>query len=559
MQFKRSPCEEKAREQLTKAVNYLFVRMGDSNAKIKAAAKSCLMDVVHMQYPRGMPIVWRAVLRQGEKKEEAMADGTTCARLMMLHTLISDCGFSKKDGLTLSSTMSLAVPALAIADQKTRNAAMDVVVAAYAAAGERVNKHLHGCKPAMVKILKRKFQELHDQELFGDPQKDSAQKKMKEAKQQMLEKKRRSNQQSPGASEEEESDNEETEESLTKIPASPTEDEAEQAMTNAVELLNNLDGLGVVLVHKLSSEKWSDRKEAFDQLTEWGTRRETELIAAVVNNGQKKEVLTKEFAALCVMLQPAIQQNVMPVVMSACGCLKRLIKSYSRVCDWKDSDSCKEMHFLIPALLEKTGGTNQRVQREACKCLLELCRANHGSGLQRMVPHLLKEEAARPSTSTPNPKAEQKSESSNRPATGGANAAGKNLYKNVLRAKLIMIKLLVKEFGVRSRDGGFGCGLKLRELMGICKVALDEADSKTRKAGISVVVEVEKIVGKQRVMKHLEGVKESTMTKILSKIDPSAVQKTKAKRELPSLNSSSSNGMLEPLKPLPATMQVSDP
>jgi hypothetical protein len=176
-----------------------------------------------------------------------------------------------------------------------------------------------------------------------------------------------------------------------------------------------------------------------------------------------------------------------------------------------------------------------------------------------MVPHLLKEEAARPSTSTPNPKAEQKSESSNRPATGGANAAGKNLYKNVLRAKLIMIKLLVKEFGVRSRDGGFGCGLKLRELMGICKVALDEADSKTRKAGISVVVEVEKIVGKQRVMKHLEGVKESTMTKILSKIDPSAVQKTKAKRELPSLNSSSSNGMLEPLKPLPATMQVSDP
>ena len=62
MQFKRSPCEEKSREQLTKGVNYLLVRMGDSNAKIKAAAKSCLMDVVHMQYPRGMPIVWRAVL-----------------------------------------------------------------------------------------------------------------------------------------------------------------------------------------------------------------------------------------------------------------------------------------------------------------------------------------------------------------------------------------------------------------------------------------------------------------------------------------------------------------
>jgi hypothetical protein len=544
VEFKRTAPEEKVLEQFTKTVHYLLHRMGDSNTKVKDAAKNCLMDVVHLQHPRGIALVWRAILRQGEKKEGASGDMDACQRLMILHTLVTDCGFSKKDGLTLSSVMSLAVPALAIADQKTRNAAMDVVVAAYAASGERVNKHITGCKPAMVKILRRKFQELHDQELFGGDAKQDALKDVKEAKKKAMKAKQaaaaRSNQQSPGASEEEGSDDDEAaDEEWATIPPALSGKEGETALNAAVELLNGVQGLGVVLIHKLRSDKWSDRKEAFDQLTEWASRRETELIEAVKQNptDTTKAKLCTEFGAHLTLLLPAIQQNVMPVVMSACTCLRKLLRSYASVCNWRDNESCAEMHGLIPALLEKTGGTNQRVQREACKCLLELCRANHGAGLQRMVPHLLKaESSARPTTANPN----------GRPATSGA-GGGKNVYKNMLRAKLIMLKLLVKEFGLRSSKGGFGCGVRLRELMRICCTALDEADSKTRKAGISVIVEVEKIVGKERVIKHLEDVKPATLQKVMQKIDPTAVKKTAAKRALPALAAGSS-GVLEPLK-----------
>jgi len=115
-----------------------------------------------------------------------------------------------------------------------------------------------------------------------------------------------------------------------------SEVEEATALANAVNLLQDLPGLGVVLVHKMQSDKWSDRKDGLDQVSEWTTTREMEArvqgaAAAAAGAGaaqgqqeeqqqqqtatvsvEKRLELSNEFAAHCALLQPAIEQNVLP-------------------------------------------------------------------------------------------------------------------------------------------------------------------------------------------------------------------------------------------------------
>ena len=81
-------------------------------------------------------------------------------RLGAIKLLLAEFGFAKRSGLKLALAMGLAVPALAIADDKTRKAAVEVVVQCHTLAGrKKVEPFLAPVKPAMLKVLHRKFAE----------------------------------------------------------------------------------------------------------------------------------------------------------------------------------------------------------------------------------------------------------------------------------------------------------------------------------------------------------------------------------------------------------------
>mmetsp|Transcript_25548 Transcript_25548/g.33138 ORF Transcript_25548/g.33138 Transcript_25548/m.33138 type:complete len:581 (+) Transcript_25548:141-1883(+) len=96
-------------------------------------------------------------------------------RLSLLKLLINEFEFAKGPGLKLQMVMAITLPAMQIADDKTRKAAVGVIVAAYEIAGKRVLKHLNSVKPAMLKIIHRKLKEsdeargVLDSPFFTDP------------------------------------------------------------------------------------------------------------------------------------------------------------------------------------------------------------------------------------------------------------------------------------------------------------------------------------------------------------------------------------------------------
>jgi len=125
-----------------------------------------------------------------------------------------------------------------------------------------------------------------------------------------------------------------------------------------------------------------------------------------------------------------------------------------------------------------------------------------------------------------------------RPFTAGGSKTG-GAPKSTLRANLVILKILVREVGVQSsKNGGeAGCGLSVQQIMKLTKASLAEADSKTRKSGIAVIVELEKIIGLKKVMKYLVDVKPATLRKLELKMNPdAAADRKKSKSALPPLS-----------------------
>jgi len=81
-------------------------------------------------------------------------------RLELLEQMIEEFSFSKTSGLSLSALMSYVRPHLEAADEKVRMAAVEVTVSCFYHKGDRTQQHVANLKPALLKILERRFAEV---------------------------------------------------------------------------------------------------------------------------------------------------------------------------------------------------------------------------------------------------------------------------------------------------------------------------------------------------------------------------------------------------------------
>jgi hypothetical protein len=506
--FKRFTADTNVVAAISSVSDVLIRRMGAADPKIKDQAQKCVLDVVH-KHPKGLSIMWNVV-------KVAAAKTIMWQHLKVLQVLIDDFGFSKRDGLTLASVMSVAVPALAIADEKTRLAGTDVVVASHAVAGSRISKHLNGVKPAMMKCLNRKFAE--HQEMLENEHKQSPSQAVKAKANQANQP---NQQRSPSASQADESDDDE--QFSFDMPVVDQSVEPEQAQYNSLKLLA-VDN-AIVLGRNMSSEKWSERKEGIDSLLAFATKQvdpaKKQKNCSTIAEGEA--MLAAEVNAYCILLLPGIEQNVVPIVFSACACLRKVLSLYGDILKWGSShESLGHLHFICASLMNKMHSANKRVQHEVCGCLLALARSGSGLGMRVLVPLLLTSDE-----------------------TGE------------LKSKLNLLRLLVQEFGVQSRQTA--SSLSVKSTVQIAVTALNEADGKIRKAAVALLFGVEKQAGRPRIMKHLQDVKPATLKMIQEKFAKADEKKEGAKAAANGNNVENENNAPEvvakgPLKSLAPAM-----
>lgn len=146
--------QQEATIAISKLVPYMLEKMNGeatgTNRRMQHDASKCLMQLAECTELEGINLIVPFLTQDTIPLRP---------RLRLLKTMIAKFGFAKSSALRLTSVMAVAIPALQISDDKTRKAAVYVVVGAYAIVGKRVRKHLNSIKPAMLKVLERKFAE----------------------------------------------------------------------------------------------------------------------------------------------------------------------------------------------------------------------------------------------------------------------------------------------------------------------------------------------------------------------------------------------------------------
>jgi hypothetical protein len=139
----RMPC-------LIPLIPCLLEKMNDSNRRTQREACRCLLQIARMYNVGGMSILAPFIAQNGTPVRP---------RLNLLRVLVNEFQFEKGSGLSLGLTMSVALPALNVADAKTRKAGIAVIECTHLYVGKRILKHLKDVKPVMMNILQRKFEE----------------------------------------------------------------------------------------------------------------------------------------------------------------------------------------------------------------------------------------------------------------------------------------------------------------------------------------------------------------------------------------------------------------
>jgi len=125
----------------------------DRNTRSIEATYAALMSVARSF---GCRCVMVHALGQGQGKD---AGAAIRGRLELLEKMIDEFGFSKNSGVSLSAVMGWVRPHLEAADDKVRNAAVEVTVSCYVHKGERTSQYVANLKPALQKVLAERFLE----------------------------------------------------------------------------------------------------------------------------------------------------------------------------------------------------------------------------------------------------------------------------------------------------------------------------------------------------------------------------------------------------------------
>jgi hypothetical protein len=127
----RMPC-------LIPLIPCLLEKMNDSNRRTQREACRCLLQIARMYNVGGMSILAPFIAQNGTPVRP---------RLNLLRVLVNEFQFEKGSGLSLGLTMSVALPALNVADAKTRKAGIAVIECTHLYVGKRILKHLKDVKP----------------------------------------------------------------------------------------------------------------------------------------------------------------------------------------------------------------------------------------------------------------------------------------------------------------------------------------------------------------------------------------------------------------------------
>ncbi|TMW63249.1 hypothetical protein Poli38472_002190 [Pythium oligandrum] len=324
-------------EQLSALVKSIVGKLGDSNKRTQREASQALIRLTKLKKLKTLP----HVLLHLSAKEVVPR-----LRVEMLRQLVKEVGVEAKTGLNVEMVMQFAVPALKIADEKTRKGAVELIAELYVLNAQAVNAQLVGIKPEMLRVINRRVDELMA--------------KQEEEKQQAAG-------QSANQTEEALADDE----PVMELIAVPSEEAKNIVAMIETQLHYAQSVIGPVAWRKLESKTWSDRKEALVDIEKSITEAKSDLRDV---KPAFHSVVQQNFLAYCVIVHKWLADSIAPVVNSAMDCFSTLIKIYGPCVEWRE-DAMRDMILLtVMRLFGTMQKPNNRTNRAACRCILKLTR-----------------------------------------------------------------------------------------------------------------------------------------------------------------------------------------
>lgn len=333
-------------ETLSALIKTLVGKLGDSNKRTQRETSQTVIRLAKLRKLKALPHILLH-LSAKEVPPRVLVEA--------LHQLVKELGVQANtpNALNVEVVMQFAVPALKIADEKTRKAAVELIASLHLISGQAVNAQLVGIKPEMLRVITRRIDEL------------VAKREQERAEEQQT----KTNQ------------SEEINEDAQALELLPVLSEDSKVMTQLLEvqLHNAATVIGPVGWRKLESKTWSDRKEAIVDIEKTIADAKSDLRDMKPAFGS---VIQHNFLAYCVVVHRCLVDSIAPVVNSAMDCFATLIKVFGPYVEWRE-DSVREVVLLtIMRLFGTMQKPNNRTNRAACRSVLKLTRLNNAHTLR---------------------------------------------------------------------------------------------------------------------------------------------------------------------------------
>lgn len=333
-------------ETLSALIKSLVGKLGDSNKRTQRETSQAVIRLAKLRKLKALPHILLH-LSAKEVPPRVLVEA--------LQQLVKELGVQANtpSALNVEVVMQFAVPALKIADEKTRKAAVELIASLHMISGQAVNAQLVGIKPEMLRVITRRIDEL------------VAKREQERAEEQQS----KTNQ------------SEEINEDAQALDLLPVLSEDSKVMTQLLEvqLHNAATVVGPVSWRKLESKTWSDRKEAIVDIEKTIADAKSDLRDMKPAFGS---IIQHNFLAYCVVVHKCLVDSIAPVVNSAMDCFATLIKVFGPYVEWRE-DSVREVVLLtIMRLFGTMQKPNNRTNRAACRSVLKLARLNNAHTLR---------------------------------------------------------------------------------------------------------------------------------------------------------------------------------
>ncbi|ETV91497.1 hypothetical protein H310_14016 [Aphanomyces invadans] len=319
--------------QLSALQTSLLAKLSDSNKRTQREAIQGLVRLA--KAPRLQTMSSLATAFDNEPLDKS--------RLELIHELVAELGYAD---VPIDKILAWTVPALKIADEKTRKLALDIAAAAILQAPDQqaAVESLTGIKPAMLKVLQRRIEELKASQAPSANQTESS-----------------SGDGMPDGDE------------VIALFDVPKDDDASVTTLLATVMREAETVAGPVAWRKLESKTWSDRKEALVDIEKVVDDHKSELrdVKPVLGSHTQQQYL-----AYNGLIYHSLNDSIAPVVNQAIDFYSTLIKTYGAHIDWRDTPIKDLTMQSIMRLLSGMQKPNNRTSKGSCRAILKLARLN---------------------------------------------------------------------------------------------------------------------------------------------------------------------------------------